>query len=188
MIDLSHAYDAQAIFWPTAEPFRLEPVADGMTPAGYYYAANNFFSAEHGGTHIDAPVHFAQGRQSVDGIPLDRLVGAAIVVDVTESASQNADYQVAVSDFARWEQQHGEIPADAIVLLRTGFARHWPDALRYLGTAARGEAAVAALHFPGLHPEAATWLVANRRIKAIGLDTASIDYGQSTQFESHRIL
>ena len=188
IVDLSHAYDAQAIFWPTAEAFRLEKVADGVTAAGYYYASNNFFTSEHGGTHIDAPVHFAQGRQSVDAIPLQNLVGHAIVIDVTDAASRSADYQVSVADFQRWEQQHGHIPSDAIVLLRTGFARHWPNAARYLGTSERGEAAVAKLHFPGLHPDAAKWIVANRPIKAIGLDTASIDYGQSTQYESHRIL
>jgi kynurenine formamidase len=188
IVDLSHAYDAQAIFWPTAEPFRLEKVADGVTPAGYYYASNNFFTSEHGGTHIDAPVHFAQGHQSVDQIPLESLVGRAVVIDVTEASSREADYRVTVDDITRWEQQHGQIPSGAIVLLRTGFARHWPDAARYLGTAERGEAAVAKLHFPGLHPDTAKWIVANRRVKAIGLDTASIDYGQSTNYESHQIL
>jgi kynurenine formamidase len=188
IIDLSHAYDAQAIFWPTAEPFRLEKVADGVTPAGFYYASNNFFTSEHGGTHIDAPVHFAQGHQSVDAIPLQNLVGRAIVIDVAEASSRNADYQIGVEDLQRWEKQYGPIPSDAIVLVRTGFARHWPDAARYLGTAERGDAGVAKLHFPGLHPNAASWLVANRPIKAIGIDTASIDYGQSTQYESHRIL
>ena len=188
IVDLSHAYDAGAIFWPTAEPFRLEKVADGVTPAGYYYAANNFFTSEHGGTHLDAPLHFAQGRQAVDEIPLERLVGSAIVVDVSPAADANADYQVSVGDFERWERQHGRISDEAIVLLRTGFARHWPDAAEYLGTAERGEAAVTKLHFPGLHPDAAKWLVQNRRINAIGIDTASIDYGQSTLYESHRVL
>ena len=188
VVDLSHAYEAAAIFWPTAEAFRLEKVADGVTPAGYYYASNNFFTSEHGGTHIDAPVHFAQGHQSVDEIPLDHLMGRAIVIDVVEAASRNVDYQVTVDDFQRWETEHGRIPADAIVLLRTGFARYWPDAARYLGTAERGDAAVAKLHFPGLHPDTSKWIVANRPIKAIGLDTASIDFGQSANFESHQIL
>lgn len=188
IVDLSHAYDQDAIFWPTAEAFRLDRVAEGRTAAGYYYAANNFFTSEHGGTHIDAPVHFAEGRQTVDEIPLERLVGYAVVVDVSSAAAADADYQVSVQDFERWEQAHGPIPSDAIVLLRTGFARHWPDATRYLGTAERGEAAVAKLHFPGLHPDAARWLVENRAISAIGIDTASIDYGQSTQYESHRTL
>ena len=188
LVDLSHAYDAAAIFWPTAEPFRLEKVADGLTPAGYYYASNNFFTSEHGGTHLDAPVHFAQGKQSADQVPLDRLVGPAVVIDVTAAANDNADYQITSADFERWEQEHGAIAADVIVLLRTGFSRRWPDAARYLGTAERGEAAVPKLHFPGLHPDAARWIVANRPIKAIGIDTASIDYGQSTLFESHRVL
>jgi kynurenine formamidase len=187
LVDLSHAYDANAIFWPTADPFRLDKVADGVTSGGYYYAANTFFTSEHGGTHIDAPVHFAQGHQTVDQIPLDRLVGEAVVVDVTKAADADADYQISVADFQRAEQD-GAIPAGAIVLIRTGFSTRWPDAVRYLGTAARGEAAVAQLHFPGLDPEAAKWLIAERRIKAIGIDTASIDRGQSTLFESHRLL
>lgn len=188
LVDLTHSYDASAIFWPTAEPFRHEKVADGMTPQGYYYASNNFFTSEHGGTHIDAPVHFAEGRQAVDQIPLRNLIGPAVVIDVTEAANANADYQIGVQDFERWEQQHGAIAPDTIVLLRTGFSRHWPDAAKYLGTAERGEAAVAKLHFPGLHPDAAKWIVATRPIKAIGIDTASIDYGQSTLYESHRAL
>ena len=188
LVDLTHAYDASAIFWPTAEPFRHEKVADGITPQGYYYASNNFFSSEHGGTHIDAPVHFAHGRQAVDQIPLENLVGPAVVIDVTEQSNANADYQVTVQDFERWEKVHGTIAPETIVLLRTGFSRRWPDAAKYLGTAERGEAAVAKLHFPGLHPDGAKWIVSSRPIKAIGIDTASIDYGQSTLYESHRVL
>jgi len=188
IVDLSHAYDGRAIFWPTAKPFRLEKVADGMTPGGYYYAANDFFTSEHGGTHIDAPIHFAQGHQAVDAIPLSRLLGSAFVIDVTTQSEANADYQVMTEDFARFEREHGMIPDNAIVLIRTGFSKRWPDAARYLGTATRGEEGAKLLHFPGLHPDAARWLVANRRIAAIGIDTASIDYGQSSLFESHRVL
>ncbi len=188
LVDLSHAYDATAIFWPTAAPFRLEKVADGVTPAGYYYAANDFATSEHGGTHIDSPIHFAAGRQTVDQIPLERLVGAAVVIDVTEAAAKDADYQVTAGDIERAEARDGRIPGSAIVLIRTGFSTRWPDAAAYLGTAERGEAAVAKLHFPGLHPDAARWLADQRAIAAIGIDTASIDYGQSTLFESHRTL
>jgi kynurenine formamidase len=187
LVDLSHAYDQQTIFWPTSERFRLQKDADGITPAGFYYASNSFFTAEHGGTHLDAPVHFAQGKQSVDEIPLERFFGPAVVVDVSEASENNADYQVTVEDLTRAETDGGTIPTDAIVLLRTGFSRRWPDAARYLGTAERGAEAVAKLHFPGLHPDAAKWLVA-KGVRAVGIDTASIDYGQSTLFESHRIL
>lgn len=188
LVDLSHTYDQTTVFWPTAEDFRLEKVADGVTPQGYYYAANNFFTSEHGGTHLDAPVHFAQGAMSVDQIPLERFFGPAVVVDVTSASAGDADYQVTVADFERVEREHGAISPESIVLIRTGFSERWPDAARYLGTAARGEAAVRDLHFPGLHPDAAKWLVANRPIRAIGIDTASIDYGQSSLYESHRVL
>jgi kynurenine formamidase len=188
LVDLSHTYDAQTIYWPTAEGFQLRKDAEGVTPAGYYYAANSLFTSEHGGTHIDAPIHFAQGRQTVDAIPLERLIGPAVVIDVTMQSDGSADYQVTTEDFARFEREHGAIPDDSIVLIRTGFSRRWPDAARYLGTATRGEDGAKQLHFPGLHPDAAKWIVANRRIGAIGIDTASIDYGQSTLFESHRVL
>ena len=187
LVDLSHAYGADTIFWPTAEGFSLETVAAGMTPQGYYYAANTFASAEHGGTHLDAPIHFAEGRHAVEQIPLDRLVGEAAVIDVGASADANPDYQVTIDDFTAWETAHGSLH-DTIILVRTGYSRRWPDAARYLGTAERGPEAVARLHFPGIHPDAARWLAGERRVKAVGIDTASIDYGQSTLFESHRAL
>jgi kynurenine formamidase len=188
IVDLSHTYDSQTIYWPTAEGFQLRRDAAGVTPAGYYYAANSFFTSEHGGTHIDAPVHFAEGHQTVDKIPLDRLIGPAVVLDVTESSERDADYQVTAADFQRFEQEHGPIPMDAIVLLRTGFSTRWPGAERYLGTTLRGDEGARNLHFPGLHPDAARWIVANRKIRAVGIDTASIDHGPSTLFEAHREL
>ncbi len=189
LVDLSHAYTADTIYWPTdTDGFVLETLAAGMTDAGYYYAANRFSTAEHGGTHIDAPIHFAEGKPAVDEIPLERLVGTGVVIDVTESAAANRDYQVGVADFEAWEARHGQLPAGAIVLLRTGHGRHWGDRANYLGTELTGPEAVPRLHFPGLDPEAARWLVAQREIAAIGLDTPSIDYGQSTLFESHVTL
>ncbi|HEV2859447.1 MAG TPA: cyclase family protein [Pyrinomonadaceae bacterium] len=188
LVDLSHAYDEQTVFWPTAEGFKLEKVADGVTPQGYYYAANNFSTAEHGGTHLDAPVHFAEGHDTADRVPLEQLMGAGVVVDVSERCARDADYQVSADDFAAWEREHGRLPDGSILLLRTGFGRRWPDRRSYMGTDERGPEAVAKLHFPGLHPEAARWLVRERRVKAVGLDTPSIDYGQSKLFESHRAL
>jgi kynurenine formamidase len=188
LVDLSHTYDRTTVFWPTAESFRLDVVAAGMTPAGYYYAMNNFFTSEHGGTHLDAPAHFAEGANAVDQVPLDRLMGPAVIVDVTEASEKDPDYQVTVDDLLRAEREEGPIPSNAILLVRTGFSRRWPDAARYLGTAERGEKAVAQLHFPGIHPDTARWIVQNRPVKAVGIDTASIDYGQSTLYESHRAL
>jgi kynurenine formamidase len=188
IVDLSHTYDAQTIYWPTAEGFQLRRDAEGVTPSGYYYASNSFFTSEHGGTHVDAPVHFAEGRQTVDKIPFERLIGPAVVIDVTGQSERDGDYQVTTQDLQRFEQEHGQIPPGAMVLIRTGFASRWPSAERYLGTTERGAEGVRKLHFPGLHPDAARWIIANRPISAIGIDTASIDFGQSTLFESHRAL
>ena len=185
IVDLSHSYDAQTIFWPTESGFVLEKEHDGLTSRGYYYRSNKFSAPEHGGTHIDAPAHFAQDGSTVDAIPLDRLVGSAVMVDVSRKCLADRDYRIAIEDFREWEKAHREIPPHSIVLLRTGFAKYWPDRKKYLGTAEHGAAAVAKLHFPGLDPAAAAWLVSERQIKAVGLDTASIDYGQSTGFEAH---
>ena len=188
IVDLTYAFDANTVYWPTAEQFKLETDFEGMTDKGYFYSAYRYSAAEHGGTHLDSPVHFAKGRASVDQLSLERLMGPAIVIDVTRQCASNPDYLVSVADFQNWERRNGRIPWGTIVLLRTGFGKFYPDARNYLGTAERGAAAVAKLHFPGLDPAAARWLTENRQIKAIGLDTASIDRGQSTLFESHRIL
>ena len=187
-IDLSYAYDEHTIFWPTSESFHLDTVFAGMAEGGYYYTAFKFCLAEHGGTHLDAPIHFSEGKWAADEIPIDRGIGEAVVIDVSEKALQDSDYLISVADVESWEAEHGQIPEDAILLFRTGYGKFWPDRVQYMGTAKLGPEGVAELHFPGIAPELATWLVENRNIKAAGLDTPSIDYGQSTLFESHRIL
>lgn len=187
-IDLTHPFEESTHYWPNADGFKLDTLFQGMTDQDYYYSAFAFSGAEHGGTHLDAPIHFAQGKPAADEIPLDHLTGYSIVVDVRDSASVNRDYQVKVEDFENWEVQHGKIPTGAIVLILTGHDQYWGNAAEYMGTAARGDSATAHLHFPGIHPDAARWLVENRSIKAIGLDTPSIDYGPSPDFESHRIF
>ena len=186
-VDLTYAFDSTTIYWPTAKPFRLEVVSAQRTSGGYYYAANNFAAAEHGGTHLDAPVHFAEGRHTTDQIPLTQLTGPAVVVDVSRPVAADRDYRVAPADFEAWERTHTRVREGAIVLVRTGWGSRWPDRDRYLGTIKTGAAAVPELHFPGLHPDAARWLVA-RKVHAVGIDTPSIDYGQSATFDTHQIL
>lgn len=188
VIDLTYAFGDDTVYWPTAERFKLDTDFEGTTDKGFYYSAYRYTAAEHGGTHLDAPSHFAKGRFSVDQIPLEQLMGSAILIDVTSQCAKNPDYLVSIADFQNWERKYGRIPNGTIVFLRTGFGKFYPDAKKYLGTDERGAEAVAKLHFPGLDPKAATWLVQNRSLKAIGLDTASIDSGQSTLFESHQIL
>jgi len=188
VVDLTYAFDEKSVYWPTAQQFKLETDFEGITDKGYFYSAYRYSAAEHGGTHLDSPVHFAKGRYTVDELPLQQLMGSAIVIDVTAQCSSNPDYLVSVADFENWERRNGRIQPGTIVLLRTGFGKFYPDPKKYLGTEERGAEAVAKLHFPGLDPAAARWITQNRSIKAIGLDTASIDRGQSTLFESHRTL
>jgi kynurenine formamidase len=188
IVDLTHAFDAATIYWPTEEGFVFERGSAGTTDGGYYYEAHRFRTAEHGGTHVDAPIHFFAERWTIDQIPLDRLIGAAVVVDVEAACARDRDHAVGVPDLEAFEALHGRIPPGAMVLLRTGFARYWPDRLAYLGTDARGPQAVAQLHFPGLSPAAARWLIEERAVAAVGLDTASIDPGVSSSFETHQVL
>jgi kynurenine formamidase len=188
VVDLTHAFDEKAIYWPTEPLFQHALYTEGMSEVGHWYASGRLAAAEHGGTHIDAPFHFWRTGSKVDAIPVERLIGPGVVVDVSEACSRDRDYLVTVSDLEEWEARHGRIPEGAIVLLRTGFGAFYPDRARYMGTAELGAEAVPKLHFPGLHPEAARWIAAGRAIGAVGLDTPSIDHGPSTQFASHVAL
>ncbi|MBX3300860.1 MAG: cyclase family protein [Nitrospira sp.] len=188
IVDLTHSFGADTIVWPTEQDFKLIVQYAEDTAGGYYYASNRVEMPEHGGTHLDAPIHFSKGMQTLDQIPIERMIGAGVRIDVAEQCIRDPDYRVTTSDLERWEAEHGRIQDHAIVLLSTGYARFWPSRKGYLGTELRGQEGVRALHFPGLHPEAAAWLVRERQVKAVGIDTASIDYGQSTKFETHVAL
>lgn len=188
IVDLTHSFGSNTIVWPTEQDFRLVVQHAEDTPNGFYYASNRVEMPEHGGTHIDAPIHFSKGKQTLDQIPIEQMIGAGVRIDITEQCAHDRDYRVVISDFERWEAEHGPIANGAIVLLDTGYARFWADRKDYLGTDLRGQEGVRELHFPGLDPEAAAWLVRERRVKAVGIDTASIDFGQSTKFETHVAL
>lgn len=186
LIDLTYPFDARTIYWPTEKPFALETIFHGKTDGGYFYEANKFSAPEHGGTHMDAPIHFAEGKRSVDQVPLSSLIGPAVVVDVRPQVAADRDYLLAVADLEAWEKTNGAIPAGAIVVLHSGWGSRWGDKKAYLGTDVFGD--VANLHFPGFSPEAARWLVEKRKIDAIAVDTPSIDNGPSKDFLVHQII
>jgi kynurenine formamidase len=186
MVDLSHAYDENTVYWPTSPTrFELDTLSYGDTPGGWFYSAFTIATPEHGGTHLDAPIHFARGAHTADQVPLARLVAPAVVIDASEAAAADPDYLLTVDDIAAFEAEHGPIPENAIVLMRTGWDERWPDALRYLGDDTPGDASN--LHFPGFGEEAARVLVEEREVAALGVDVASIDYGQSADFPVHRL-
>jgi kynurenine formamidase len=181
LVDLTHSFDQHTLYWPSErEGFRLQTLSEGPSGDGYYYAAYAFASAEHGGTHIDAPLHFAEGRASTERIPLQRLIAPAIVVDITRRAEHDPDTLLTPHDL-----QDVDIPRGAIVLVRTGWSRRWPDRKAYFGDDTPGD--TAHLHFPGISEDAARLLVA-RGVAAVGIDTPSIDHGPSRDFRSHRVL
>jgi len=187
-IDLTHDFDSTSIYWPTNVKFHHDTVFCGINDKGYFYSSFKYAAEEHGGTHFDAPLHFSEGGESIEKVGIDRLHGPAVVVDVTKAAAENRDYLVSVADLENWEKENGRIPDGAIILLYTGYGKYWNDPLKYTGTLKSGKEGVEELHFPGLDPEAAQWLADNRKIIAIGLDTPSIDYGQSNDFRAHRVL
>lgn len=186
VIDLTYAFDEKTIYWPTSpSAFELKSLARGVVPGGWFYASNSFCTPEHGGTHLDAPVHFAEGGRTTDQIDPRQLIAPAAVIDVRRQASADPDYRLSAADVRDWERRHGAIPRGAIVLLRTGWGARWPDRKAYLGDDTPGDAS--RLHFPSYGPEAARLLIGERGVGALGVDTASIDPGDSKDFPVHRL-
>ncbi|MGH9632355.1 MAG: cyclase family protein [Bryobacteraceae bacterium] len=185
LVDLTHTFDEKTIHWPTAKPFVWNREAWGKAEGGYWYASASFEASEHLGTHIDSPIHFAEGAATTDALPLRRLMGPAVVIDVSRACAANAAYELSRADISGWEKTNGRIPQGAIVLIRTGWAKFWPDRVRYMGTDTPGD--VRNLRFPGISPDAAKLLV-DRQVDGVGIDTASLDHGPSTEFRTHQIL
>jgi kynurenine formamidase len=189
LLDLTYPFAGDSIYWPTANSFKLERVAWGISPGGWWYASNDFSASEHGGTHVDAPIHFAQNGRTIDQVPLEDWIGPAIKIDVTEQCRKNRDYLLSVEDIKSWEARHGPIPKRAWVLMYSGIGtHHYPDKEKVLGTAKTGAEALPELSFPGFSPESAEFLLKERDILGVGIDTPSIDYGKSKDFKVHRIL
>jgi kynurenine formamidase len=157
-----------------AEPpstFKLQQLADGATEGGYYYRMNSFCAPEHGGTHLDAPSHFAKDGWAADQIPLGRLVARGVVIDVTKQAAADPDYRLTAADLRAWEKRNGSVPAGSIVLLRTGWGSRWPDRRKY-GRRHAGRDVEPALPVVRKSPRR-SWSGSGSR--GPGLDTASID-------------
>jgi len=185
LVDLTYSFNEKTIYWPNAKGFQHRKDTWAVTPAGYWYAAGGFSTDEHGGTHFDSPIHFGQRKTTLDKIPVQRLVGAAAVIDISASAAKTRDYRATAQDLANWEKTNGAIPSGSMVLFRTGWGKYWPDRKQYMGSDVPGD--VKHLHFPGISKEAAEILV-KRGVSGVGIDTASMDYGPSKDFIVHQVL
>lgn len=182
IVDLTYSLNDKNAYWPAAnyEPFRLKTIAT-LEQNGVLSKA--FSAPEHLGTHLDAPNHFEKNQPAVDQIKPENLFAPGVVIDVSMQASANADYQASVADFTAWEQEHGRIPEGAVVLLNTGWGQYWKNFVRYKNQDMLGK-----LHFPAYSAEAATWLIKERQVKGIGIDTLSMDPGTSKDFAVHHIV
>ena len=186
LVDLTWPFDETTLYWPTSpSAFEIKSLAYGKTPGGWFYSSNSICTPEHGGTHLDAPIHFAEGRRTADQIPLRQLIAPAVVIDVADKTASNADYRLTADDVRTWEQRNGAIATGTIVLLRTGWGSRWPNRKAYFGDDTPGS--VDNLHFPSYGEDAARLLVSERRVAALGVDTPSIDYGQSKDFIVHQV-
>ena len=186
LIDLTWPFDERTLYWPSSPSgFELKQISHGRTAGGFFYASNSFCAPEHGGTHLDAPIHFAEGKRTTDEVPIEQLVAPAVVIDVSAKAAANADYRLTAADVRDWEARNGPIAPGTIILLRTGWGARYPDRKAYFGDDRPG--ATDNLHFPSYGEDAARLLVNERRAAALGVDTASIDYGQSRDFIVHQI-
>lgn len=174
-----------SLYWPTGEPFAHERLSWGVGDGGYWYASGAFSTPEHLGTHLDAPIHFAEHGWAAADIPVERLVGPGVVIDISARAADDPDAVLLTDDVTAWEAAHGTTPQSAIVIVRTGWSARWPDWERYYGSETPMD--VDTLHFPGVSPDAASLLV-ERGVAGVGIDTASIDPGFDTAFRTHQVL
>lgn len=182
VLDLTYPLNAQTPHWPAAgyDPFKLEIFA---TLEKDHVLSGKYCTPEHLGTHVDAPSHFERGLNSVDRLDLDDLFGYAVVLNVRGKAAANPDYRVTPADLQEWERKNREIPDGAMVLAYTGWGERVRNSTEYENRDAKG-----VMHFPGWSVEAIDFLLRARNINAIGIDTLSIDYGPSTEFEAHHKL
>jgi kynurenine formamidase len=182
LIDLTYPLNDKSPFWPgdNYQPFQLRTIA---TLEQNGVLSKTFAMPEHFGTHLDAPCHFEKGQPSVEAIRSEDLFAAGVLIDVTMQAETDADYRLTPSDIAVWEKVYGRIPDRSIVLIRTGWSRFWERMARY-----RNQDATGRMHFPGFSADAARWLVKERNVRAIGIDTLSIDHGPSKDFVVHHVI
>ncbi|XP_044253582.1 kynurenine formamidase-like [Tribolium madens] len=178
IIDLTWDFSNETVYWLGVTPFEFTKTV-GHNERGYWYAANEFRAGEHGGTHFDAPYHFNANGWKVDQVPVERLVAKGATIDL----SQNSTKALERHHLENWVRQNGDFPENTVLLVKFGWSKHWPRRSNYFAVTPDGK-----FDFPGLSPEAASWIAETGKIVGVGLDTPSVDPGTSTDFQAHRIL
>lgn len=144
---------------------------------GWYWNTIRF--GEHTGTHFDAPVHWITGKDLPDNrcdtIPAGRFVGPGCVIDVSAEVADDPDFLLTPERIEAWESDHGPIPADSWVLLRTDWSKR-TDPDDFLNVADDGP------HTPGFRKDA-TELLIERDVLGVGVETVGTDAGQAGTFD-----
>jgi kynurenine formamidase/mono/diheme cytochrome c family protein len=179
IVDLTHLLnDKTPTFGGERDAFRYETLSDRKKDG---YASGAFRIPEHFGTHVDAPSHFIVWKETIERIKVKKFIAPAVVIDVRAKVEANADYQLTAEDIQEFEKG-GAIPEGAAILLLTGWDKRYKEPEKYRNADASG-----VLHFPGFSLEAIQYLLRNPKIVALGIDTLSIDYGASKNFQGHKI-
>ncbi|XP_037094273.1 isatin hydrolase-like [Pollicipes pollicipes] len=191
-IDLSHTYDKATQYWPGLLKFNLSEVFKGQLD-GYWLEMHNFETAEHGGTHMDAPAHFFRGAWTLEQIPIDRFVAHAALVNISARSDADPDTTLTPADLIAWKEAHGNWRYPIVLLVYTGYANHWGNSTRYWGVTPekfKTQKAVNGhdLHFPGIGAAAAEMIAADDAIVGVGIDTALLDPGTTKMFPAHTAL
>ncbi len=182
VIDLTHALNATSPYWPnsTGNPFRHDTLSAHASGSPSMAA---YSTPEHHGTHLDAPIHGADGQPSVDQLTAADLFGPAAVIDVSAKCEADPDYALSRQDVLDWEAEHGRLPLGAIVVMYTGWSTKWSNYDAY-----KNEDEAGRMHFPGFSSEAAQFLIDEREIRGIGIDDMSVDPAAAEGFPVHGIV
>lgn len=178
IVDLTHPMHEDMVYWPGGVPFSMARLVD----YDQGYRLHKFEMGENTGTHVDAPSHFVPGGRSIDTIPLADLVAPIMVINVSDKAANDPDYQLTAEEVRMWEERHQRIPENSLVILNTGWHRKFDSPGDYINQDEEG-----VMHFPGYSGGAAR-LLAERDVAGIGIDTLSIDHGASTEFTAHSVM
>ncbi|XP_072015370.1 isatin hydrolase-like [Amphiura filiformis] len=185
VVDLTHTHDLDAVAWPSDPVYNFTTIFRGFSE-GVWLQFNSFQTPEHIGTHIDAPSHFNQDALSVHQIPIEKLIGPGVIINVKLKVEANSDYRVSIEDIEDWETKYNKIPDGAIVIMNSGWSLRYPNKTLLFGTQTYTDTTT--YHFPSWHEDTVDWLLKNRNINVIGVDSTSVDYGPATNFPVHQLL
>lgn len=177
VVDLTHPFSPSLPVYPGYKPVQVRA---RTTIAQDGFANNEVTFDEHTGTHVDAPSHFVTGATSGDRLPVDRLIAPLAVIGIADRAAKDADTLVSVDDLAQFEKRHGRIPAGAFVAMHSGWDARVGDSARFFNRDAKGT-----MHAPGFSEPAARFLVTERDICGVGVDTLSLDAAAAQKFVAH---